>query len=104
MFCLNAGESGLFYMAETTDLERQRCELDSSCVTISRQSVENLLEHSFVFADQPPLGAPFLAVAENVEPRAAQAAQLREDAKCVEHPRAVGALAQMSALGIAIGE
>src|SRR5690349_7102384 len=69
-----------------------------------RQAGEYLFEHRLVLADQPALGAPFLAAGENIERCAADPAELCEDAEGGENPRTVGPFAQMTALRVAIGE
>src|ERR1700730_6547630 len=69
-FRLGAGKVCLLDMTEAADFERQSGDLDGDRVAGRRQIREDLGEHRFVLADQPTLGAPFPAAAENVKGRA----------------------------------
>ena len=89
-------------MAEAADLLRQCGELDRDRVIGRRQIGDDLVEDRLEFADQPAFGAPFLAAGEDVEPGAAQPAQLGQQPENGQHPRTEFALAQMPGLRIAL--
>ena len=73
-------------MAEAADFEGQCGELDCRCMVGGGQTADDFLEHRLVFADQAALGSPFLAAAKDVERRAAQPAELCQNAENGDHP------------------
>ena len=63
----------LLDVAVAADLLRDLRDLDRETVVLGRQPGQQLLDRSLVVGDQAALGAPLGAVAERVEPAAAQA-------------------------------
>src|SRR5512139_3163439 len=55
-------------------------------MSVSVDGAEKLLDAGFVLRDQLAVEPPLLAVAEDVERRAAQALEAGEDAECAENP------------------
>jgi len=78
------------------DLHRQR-----QAVVI--QAIQQHLHSGLVISDQLALHAPLFGAAEHVEAAATQELQLRQQAKRLEHPRAVFLL-QQPALLVLLGE
>src|SRR6516162_4019537 len=97
---------GLFDVAgldvpETLDLFRQARDLYRERVVLPIKVPRELAQNPFILGDELPLAAPLCGVTENVERRAAQTAQARDQFEKLEHPRAIGALARQTRNAVA---
>ncbi len=70
--------------------------LDGEREPIGRQPADQLAHERFVLADQRALGATLLCLAEQIERRAAQELQFRDQSECRQHPRPVWLLDQVA--------
>src|SRR5262245_52649395 len=75
-------------VAKPADLLRDGGEADREVVIVRRELRQQFFEHHFVVTHQRPLGLELLAVTEDIERRAAQTFQLRQQAERGEDPRA----------------
>src|SRR5436309_13657566 len=85
-FCLRRNEMARLHMAEAADLFRDAGQRHGDCMLLRRKSVKDFLDHRLIVRNELAFGAALFAVAENVERRAAQELEARQQSKCLEHP------------------
>ena len=65
---------------------------------------EDCFDGGFVFGDEVAFHVAFLGAAEDVQPCAAEEAEVLDDAEGGEHPGAVGFLDELAGVGVAPGQ
>src|SRR5258708_24161010 len=101
---LDLGEVLFLHVAEAADLLGQGGDLDGEGVVAGVERGDDRRHRRLVVADETPFGLALLAVAEDVEGRAAQALQLGQQLEGLERPGAVGALLQLAGRRVALAE
>src|SRR3989454_10970563 len=91
-------------VAEAADVLGYACDLRRELLVLAVQLLEQLGDGRLVLADQPPFGLALLAHPEEVERRAAQALQFRENAERRHHPGAELRLPRLTGARIGLVE
>src|SRR5580704_4133663 len=91
-------------MTEAANLLRQRSDLDGERVVCGIELRGELAQRRLVVRNQAPFHATLLRAPEEVERRAAQAAQPRQQLEGGKYPRTEGALLELTGRLVPCGE